>query len=81
MKQGRDNLGRFTSCKHYFVWLKDWGGDASVPNGTFDCSRYECRHCGAEADNEQADMARDRDICRQEDADEARASYQREVYG
>ena len=81
MTQGRDNLGRFTSCQHYFVWLKDWGGDSSVPNGTFDCSHYECRFCGEEVTAEQHDSAADRDTCRKEDAAEARAEYQREVYG
>lgn len=72
MKQGRDNLGRFTSCSHYFVWINYWYGDPDVPNGTKDCSRYECRHCDEPANPEQSQDASDRDEGAKEAAAEAR---------
>jgi hypothetical protein len=31
---------------HDWIWIKDWYGDPSIPNGTVDCSRWECRVCG-----------------------------------
>ena len=80
MTQGRDSLGRYTSCNHYFVWLKDWGGDNSIPNGTFDCSRYECRHCGEPPTSEQESDARDRDEGMAEQAAEGKADWLREKY-
>ena len=29
------------------VWryIKDWGGDPDLPNGTYDCSHFECSIC------------------------------------
>ena len=80
MTQGRDTLGRFTSCDHYFVWLNDWGGDSSIPNGTFDCSRYECRFCDEPPTPEQAQEAADRDEGAKEQAVEAKAEYLREAH-
>ena len=76
----RDSLGRYTSCNHYFVWLSDWGGDPSIPNGTFDCSRYECRHCDEPATPEQAQEAADRDAGAKEDAEIARAEMPAEAH-
>lgn len=40
-------------CKdneHVWVWIKDWEGDPSIPNGTRDCSHWECAVCGEEYD-------------------------------
>lgn len=33
---------------HDLRWVEDWGGDPEVVGGTFDCSRWVCRVCGAE---------------------------------
>ena len=33
-------------------WVKDWFGDPEVPNGTQDCSHWECRHCNEEPDDD-----------------------------
>lgn len=27
-------------------WISDWYGDPTIPNGTADCSRWECKRCG-----------------------------------
>jgi hypothetical protein len=35
---------------HDWKFIKDWYGDPSIPNGTCDCSHFECRVCGEEAD-------------------------------
>lgn len=32
--------------EHEWGWRSDWMGDPSIPNGTMDCSGYECRLCG-----------------------------------
>lgn len=31
--------------EHDWRYIKDWYGDPSIPNGTCDCSRWECRRC------------------------------------
>ncbi|QNL88923.1 hypothetical protein [Pseudomonas putida] len=36
---------------HDWKYVSDWGGDASVPGGTFDCSYLKCRVCGEEDHN------------------------------
>lgn len=33
-------------CHHKWTFVKDWWGDTNVPNGTQDCSFWECVHCG-----------------------------------
>ena len=42
-------------CLHEWQFRKDWGGDPSVPNGTFDASTYYCPLC----DTEQSEMPDD----------------------
>lgn len=32
---------------HDWEFISDWYGDPSIVNGTADCSRWECRACGA----------------------------------
>ena len=34
-------------CRHNWHFVPDWYGDPTVPNGTADCSRWECDLCGA----------------------------------
>jgi hypothetical protein len=34
-------------CTHKWRWISDWYGDPGVINGTADCSRWECQHCGS----------------------------------
>ncbi len=38
-------------CNHVWVIVPDWGGNPDVPNGTFDCSYYQCTECGEERDD------------------------------
>lgn len=33
---------------HTWVYISDWYGDPTIPNGTADCSRWECTVCGSE---------------------------------
>ncbi len=33
------------ACEHVWVFKKDWMGDRSIPNGTCDCSYWECKKC------------------------------------
>lgn len=33
---------------HDWKVVSDWGGDSSVPGGTFDCSFLRCATCGEE---------------------------------
>jgi hypothetical protein len=33
-------------------WVRDWMGDDTVPNGTMDCSHWECRKCSEEPDDD-----------------------------
>jgi hypothetical protein len=33
---------------HDWKWISDWGGDPEVIGGTYDCSYWECRVCGAQ---------------------------------
>ena len=33
------------NCEHDWVYVPDWEGDPSVPNGTHDVSYYECTKC------------------------------------
>ncbi|HFL2187550.1 TPA: hypothetical protein ACHTCR_004948 [Pseudomonas putida] len=42
---------------HDWKYVSDWGGDASVPGGTFDCSYLECRVCGEEDHNHPSPSA------------------------
>ena len=46
-------------CDHNWVWLNDWYGDPDVPNGTQDCSRWECSFCGEEPDDDAVLPERD----------------------
>ncbi len=39
---------------HDWRWVKDWIGDKNVPNGTYDCSRWECTRCGSNDREEPA---------------------------
>jgi len=41
-------------CDHDWRYIADWEGDPSVPNGTRDCSRWECFFCD-EITNEEPD--------------------------
>ena len=34
-----------TECNHKWKWISDWYGDPSIPNGTVDCSRWQCELC------------------------------------
>lgn len=36
-------------CEHDWIFIKDWMGDDTIPNGTMDCSRWECLKCGEES--------------------------------
>ena len=36
-------------------YVRDWGGDPSIPYGTFDCSRWECRRCDEECEGGEPD--------------------------
>lgn len=36
-------------CDHNWKWVKDWMGDSSIPNGTLDCSHWECSKCDSVA--------------------------------
>ena len=36
---------------HDWKYVRDWYGDPSIPNGTCDCSHWECRDCGEECDD------------------------------
>jgi len=38
--------------EHDWKWVSDWGGDPSVVNGTFDCSGWICKTCGATKDGD-----------------------------
>lgn len=46
-------------CDHNWKFIKSWGGDESIPNGTFDCSYYVCANCHEETDSEPADFVPD----------------------
>lgn len=35
-------------CEHFWLFVPDWEGDPSVPNGTRDCSYWKCDLCDAE---------------------------------
>ena len=35
------------TCQHKWKWVNDWYGDASIPNGTCDCSGWVCQECGS----------------------------------
>lgn len=35
------------TCKHHWVWVRDWYGDPTIPYGTQDCSHWQCRLCDA----------------------------------
>jgi len=35
-------------CDHVWTWIADWGGDSTVPGGTFDASRWQCAKCGSD---------------------------------
>ena len=35
------------TCKHQWVWVKDWYGDPTIPYGTQDCSHWQSRLCDA----------------------------------
>ena len=37
-----------TPCDHVWTLVKDWAGDPSIPNGTYDCSYYMCLECELE---------------------------------
>jgi hypothetical protein len=50
--QGTCDLGN-GEYDHDWRWIQDWGGDAEVIGGTFDCSRWECRRCGLEDVNKE----------------------------
>ena len=39
-------------CEHRWKWIKDWYGNPEVPNGTVDCSYWECKDCGLVAEDE-----------------------------
>lgn len=57
-----------THCTHNWKFIKSWGGDESIPNGTFDCSYYQCTKCDEEQDSEPADFVpdeRDEEAARQ----------------
>lgn len=41
-------IGVDEPCIHDWKWIEDWGGDAGVIGGTFDCSRWTCANCGKE---------------------------------
>ena len=48
-------------CDHVWEYVPDWMGDSSIPNGTIDCSHYECLECGLEQVEEPEDYIDDRD--------------------
>lgn len=35
-------------CQHQWVYIEDWYGDPTIPNGTADCSFWRCEECGME---------------------------------
>ena len=35
-------------CEHKWEFRSDWGGDDTIPNGTFDASFYYCPLCDTE---------------------------------
>jgi hypothetical protein len=35
-------------CDHVWTWIKDWGGDPNIINGTFDASYWQCAKCGSD---------------------------------
>lgn len=39
------------NCEHDWTYISDWGGNPDIPNGTFDCSHYECTKCGEQQDD------------------------------
>jgi hypothetical protein len=39
-------------CEHDWERVQDWGGDPSIPNGTFNIEYVRCVHCGAEGNPE-----------------------------
>lgn len=41
-------------CDHEWQYRPDWGGDDTIPNGTFDASSWYCPECDTEV-TEQPD--------------------------
>lgn len=39
-------------CEHQWEFVRDWEGDDTIPNGTRDCSYYQCTECDAQQDEE-----------------------------
>jgi hypothetical protein len=39
-----------SDCAHTWVFVPDWGGDDTIPNGTFDASHYYCEKCDTQQD-------------------------------
>jgi hypothetical protein len=35
-------------CLHEWEFISDWGGDDTIPNGTFDASYFYCPLCDTE---------------------------------
>lgn len=35
-------------CNHQWQFIRDWGGNPDIPNGTFDASKYYCPECDTE---------------------------------
>lgn len=52
----RAQIDEMEGCNHNWKFIKSWGGDPSIPNGTFDCSFYQCTKCDEEQDSEPADF-------------------------
>lgn len=52
-------IDEIEGCDHDWQFIKGWGGDASIPNGTFDASWYRCKKCGEDVDDEPADYLPD----------------------
>jgi len=43
-------------CEAEMRWIDDWGGDPDIPNGTFDCSHWECPECGLEMNGQKPEI-------------------------
>ena len=41
-------------CEHAWELRSDWGGDNTIPNGTFDASYWYCPKCDEETTEEPA---------------------------
>ena len=46
-------------CDHVWKWISDWGGDSTVPGGTFDCSHWQCAKCGSDECDDDPPIAGD----------------------